>query len=605
MGAGTYTIEEINQAGWYQTEPQHPFVYTLTATSGSSQSGLNFGNFQLIDVTGNVYNDLNGNGNLDPGEPGLQGWTVNLEDQSGNIVATTTSDANGNYEFDNLFPGTFIVAEVLQSGWTQTQPVNPNYYEFSTQSGMNETGLNFGNFSTGTFTGTVYNDLNGDGTKESNEPVLAGWTIDLLNQAGALVATTTSNAQGQYTFTDVSAGVYTIEEIVQTGWYITEPTNPPGTYTETVQSGSTVSGLDFGNFKSITVTGDVYNDLDGNGLRGSGEPGLAGWTVDLEDSSGNVLATVLTDSNGNYSFTGVGGGSYQVAEVVQNNWVQTQPGYPLNYSFTAKSGQNLSALVFGDHASPALDPVAVIDNGQPGYAETGSWSTAVGGFNGTNRVARTVRSGGATATASWSFTGLPTGNYDVYITYAGKSTYSSAAPFSVLDGGTTLGTININESILVTQSQGGLNQGSYGGVGWLDAGQFTSSDGNLEIVLSNKATGNYVDADGVLLVPVDPQVVIRNVSSPSSGQVAPAIGTLPPPATTAATSTKTASTGAQAISLAGVTQPIAVSVVYDKTPPAQGNQTSIVDLILGQNGTSQDAITSLASDVISSKKTTA
>ena len=142
----------------------------------------------------------------------------------------------------------------------------------------------------------------------------------------------------------------------------------------------------------------------------------------------------------------------------------------------------------------------MIDNGQPGYSETGSWSTALGGFNGTNRVARTVRSGGATATASWSFSGLATGNYDVYITYAGKSTYSSAAPFSVLDSGTTLGTIDINESILVTQSQGGLNQGSYGGVGWLEAGQFTSTDGNLEVVLSNKATGNYVDADGVLLV---------------------------------------------------------------------------------------------------------
>ena len=50
--------------------------------------------------------------------------------------------------------------------------------------------------------------------------------------------------------------------------------------------------------------------------------------MDLEDSSGNVLASVLTDSNGNYSFTGVGGGSYQVAEVVQTNWVQTQPQFP-------------------------------------------------------------------------------------------------------------------------------------------------------------------------------------------------------------------------------------------------------------------------------------
>ena len=67
-------------------------------------------------------------------------------DPSGNTVATTTSDANGNYEFDNLFPGTFTIEEILQSGWTQTQPVNPNYYTITTQSGMNQTGLNFGNF---------------------------------------------------------------------------------------------------------------------------------------------------------------------------------------------------------------------------------------------------------------------------------------------------------------------------------------------------------------------------------------------------------------------------------------------------------------------------
>ena len=91
----------------------------------------------------------------------------------------------------------------------------------------------------------------------------------------------------------------------------------------------------------MTVSGDVYNDLDGNGLRGSGEPGLSGWTVDLEDSSGDVLASVLTDSNGNYSFTDVGGGSYQVAEVVPTGWVQTQPLYPTTYSFTTKSGLNL------------------------------------------------------------------------------------------------------------------------------------------------------------------------------------------------------------------------------------------------------------------------
>ena len=104
------------------------------------------------------------------------------------------------------------------------------------------------------------------------------------------------------------------------------------------------------------------------------------------------------------------------------SWVQTQPLYPTNYSFTTKSGLNLSALVFGDHASPALSPTAVIDNGQPGYSETGSWSTVLGGFNGTNRAAKTTNGKAATATAAWNFTGLATGQYYVYITYAGKST---------------------------------------------------------------------------------------------------------------------------------------------------------------------------------------
>ena len=241
------------------------------------------------------------------GRAGLtQDWTVNLENSSGAIVASTTSDANGNYQISNLAPGNYMVAEVLQSNWTQTQPVNPNFYAFSTQSGLDETGLNFGNFSEASLTGTVYNDLTGDGTQTSNDPLLASWTLDLFDSSGDLLATTTSNSSGNYAFNGLGAGVYTVEEFVQSGWYITQPTNPPGTYTISAAAGSTHSGLNFGNFKSITVSGNIYNDLDGNGLRGSAEPGLSGWTVDLEDSSGNVLASALTNSNGKYSFTGVG-----------------------------------------------------------------------------------------------------------------------------------------------------------------------------------------------------------------------------------------------------------------------------------------------------------
>ena len=465
------------------------------------------------------------------------------------------------------------------SGWTQTQPVNPDYYSFTTQSGLDETGLNFGNFSAATFTGVVYNDLTGIGTPTPSDPVLRNWTIDLLDSVGEVVATTTSNASGQYTFTNVGSGTYTIEEIVKPGWFITEPTNPPGTYTVSTPAGETLTGLDFGNFQLITVSGIVYNDLSGSGSASPSDPNLAGWTVDLEDTSGNVLASALSDSHGRFSFNGVAGGTYLLAEVVQTNWVQTQPFYPTVYTITSQSGKNATGLLFGDHASPALSPSNAISNGQPGYAETGSWSTALGGFNGTTRITATTSGNVATATASWTFAGLANGSYAVYVTYAGKSTYSAAAPFTVYDGGTSRGTVNIKQSILVTQSQGGLTQGSYGGVGWLKLGTYTINSGTLEVMLSNKTSGQFVDANGILIVPLSTPAIASLTSTGANGDDSTGLGTTPPIAATDQSQTRstTVSATSTTVAISGVSAPNAVHVVYNQGATTSNTTTPWLD----------------------------
>jgi hypothetical protein len=249
----------------------------------------------------------------------------------------------------------------------------------------------------------------------------------------------------------------------------------------------------------------------------AGDTVLQGWTVNLEDTNGSILATALSDSSGNFAFTDVGAGTYEVAQVVQTGWVQTRPFFPTSYSFTVRSNNNLGGVAFGDSQSPALAPSAVIDNGQDGYSESNvsQWDTADGGFDGTNRVARTVHSSNATATATWDFTGVANAQMDVWVTWVGKSGYSRAAPFGVYDGGTGLGTQSIDESVLVTQSQGGRAKGSYGGVGWLLLGTFTISSGELKVVLSNLANSIFVDADGVLITPylADASVPILAVGS--------------------------------------------------------------------------------------------
>ncbi len=96
-----------------------------------------------------MFNDLNDNGKKDSNEPGLYNWTVELLNSSGNVASSTTSDTNGNYKFASVFPGTFTLAEILQTGWVQTRPAPPGTYSVTTSSGTNVTGKNFGNHYTG------------------------------------------------------------------------------------------------------------------------------------------------------------------------------------------------------------------------------------------------------------------------------------------------------------------------------------------------------------------------------------------------------------------------------------------------------------------------
>ena len=66
-------------------------------------------------VTGYKYEDLNENGELDPGEPGWEGATIQLK-QGERVRATTETDLNGKYVFEEVLPGTYEVVEVLDDG---------------------------------------------------------------------------------------------------------------------------------------------------------------------------------------------------------------------------------------------------------------------------------------------------------------------------------------------------------------------------------------------------------------------------------------------------------------------------------------------------------
>jgi hypothetical protein len=92
--------------------------------------------------------------------------------------------------------------------------------------------------------GVKFNDLNGDGIWETNEPLLAGWTINLFDADNNLLASTMTDSNGCYYFA-VPCGTYSITESNQAGWEQTAPTN--GYYLVTLAGSQSTNGLNFGN----------------------------------------------------------------------------------------------------------------------------------------------------------------------------------------------------------------------------------------------------------------------------------------------------------------------------------------------------------------------
>ena len=121
LAPGDYRVVEIDLSGYVSTTPNR---VSATVTAGSSAT-VNFGDYRLpssilSSINGVVFNDVNGNGVQDAGEPSLSGVTVQLRNSSGAVISTATTNATGGYSFSNLPAGTYTVTEIDPAGYTST-----------------------------------------------------------------------------------------------------------------------------------------------------------------------------------------------------------------------------------------------------------------------------------------------------------------------------------------------------------------------------------------------------------------------------------------------------------------------------------------------------
>ena len=453
LAAGDYTVK-VTKAGAIAdlTQTEDPDATkdstsgTVTLNAGNPvQENINFGYVKKHSISGTVYLDQNRDKTKNTGDIAQSGVTVKLVDPSGNVVATTTTDADGNYSFTGLNDGTYTV-QVDKTGplasTEQTEDPSGNGDSRSqaitfTRSDPDVTNVNFGYAEDYTVSGTVYYDKDRSETLNNSEPGFDGITVKLLGEDGSVVATTTTKADGTYSFAKLPAGKYTVKvEPSDLLKKLEQTEDPDGTKDNTsgvVQvshDNPSVQNVNFGYATNYTIKGTVYRDADRSETLEDGEKLYQGVTVDLLDASGNVVATTTTDAHGAYAFTNLEEGTYKVrvrkegpiADLVQtedpdgtkdntSGDITLELNDPIkeNVNFGYISDNSISGTIYRDDNRSNSH-----NGGEAGYPEQ-----TVQLLDKDGQVIKTTKTD---ANGNYSFDNLPDGTYSVKVVKDGALT---------------------------------------------------------------------------------------------------------------------------------------------------------------------------------------
>ena len=527
LPAGDYTVKVTKAGAIANLDQTEDPDSTKDNTSGTVtlnadnpvQENINFGYVKKHAISGNVYLDQNRDKTKDGGDIPQSGITVNLVDASGTVVATTTTDADGNYSFTGLGDGTYTV-QVDKTGplASTEQTEDPSGQGDSrsqaitfTRSDPDVTNVNFGYAEDYTISGTVYYDKDRSETLNNGEPGFDGITVNLLDEAGATVATTTTKADGTYSFAKLPAGKYTVKvEPSDLLKKLEQTEDPDGTKDHTsgvVQvnhDSPSVQNVNFGYATNYTIKGTIYRDADRSESLEDGEKLYQGVTVDLLDNAGNVVATTTTDAHGAYAFTNLEEGTYKVrvrkegpiADLVQtedpdatkdntSGDITLELNDPIkeNVDFGYISDNSISGTVYrDDNRSGALN------SGESGYPEQ-----TVQLLDKDGTVIATTKTD---ANGMYSFDKLPDGTYSVKVVKDGAlaDNEQTGDPDSTLD--------NASEPITLDEANPTKKDVDFGYVPDYFIKGTIYRDGNRSGALDTDeklyegVTVNLVDADG-------------------------------------------------------------------------------------------------------------
>jgi hypothetical protein len=320
----------------------------ITVTGAEAVGPVTFGLGSTGKVSGAVFADVNGNARRDDGEPGIGGATATLNLFGGGLsTLTTATAADGSYSFSGVPDGQHKLVVTAAPGY---QPNSP--HTTVTLVGGATARADAGFRPTSAVSGQVTL-----GPSAADGPGVPGVSVALdLNADAKTDAVTTTDANGNYLFSNVPAGTHTVTV-----------TAPGGSSFDTADKSnrlvvSTTGDIKAGNDIGITypgkVTGEAFLDGNGNGKQDGTDQPLQSVNVQVDLFNTGKLVPVEAQPNADGTFTvkGIPDGTHTV--------VLTPPG-----GYEASTGTRYPVTVTngGTAEVPAV-----------GYEAAGGATVAVG-----------------------------------------------------------------------------------------------------------------------------------------------------------------------------------------------------------------------------------
>ena len=328
LRAGTYTVTISD------------FPEDISFETVSVEVDVDVGEVGHADFTGHYIRTSAVEGQVIIDGEGLQGVLVTLVGGPSDENFTMTSDADGMYRFEDLRPGDYTVS---------ISDFDTRDYEFAATS--QDVSVDLDETGTVSFTGVL---LRTSGI--SGRVSVEGMGLDniAVTLSGAADASTMTDAGGQYAFSGLAAGDYTVSIAVDDPAYVFDMMSMDRTVGD---DDSQIVNFDGQHARTASVSGQLFLDeLDKNGMMDAGEHPLPapGVPVALVGPGVNDQRLSATNAAGQFSFGGLRAGSYQLvvpidasaaAMLAEHDIAYSGPG--VGYAFDLGVGEaKMQALPF-------------------------------------------------------------------------------------------------------------------------------------------------------------------------------------------------------------------------------------------------------------------